>query len=953
MTRINLDFHPTELVKQITKRIPRSLPYYNNGDLETDADDPIVTELMKLRPHSSRLIISNILYNEEIVQYSAKLQELLYLLLEEKELDDNIRINVENSLSELTTSLPALNQDDYRLNNNNNNNNVSEPPTKKSKLQQNLPTPVPSQLTFPNNYLSKILIDNFDSLLKFSTSYFNLSLASHITKYVVELIYLLNYWEVIHLVYLNSNIINFLQLLDFEIVNGSFGPIVRPPENYLSDIMLQGLQYPYPYPFYNYSYHSFNSHVEEQKFRKISIIPYVDITLKNVDEPVQRKKRGRGRKAKNPLPKKEDNNPAIHNTEIQHPEVAKQATGKDEEPTAEASRTVSEVSEDEMEKQPQPKTSVKSSILSVTSVMNPSAINTEAVPVAIDAGKMSRVGGLASSTATPPTDTVSNADINPPSSYATQSGQALPKIGEFASSKQGSHFSVPRNDAFVNKTANLSISPISGHDYSTTNPYASYPYSQSSYQHQHQRHDKNKISLSQNSNPNTIPTIQPPNEMFVSGPQPELNYRNPSQDRSDNQSRLDHHSNLSAFHGVSPIANYQSETSNILPSIDRLTNNPTSQTGFSDIGHYPKRPSFGNSPTVGAFATRHNSTSKQHDHHLDQSILQSKESTSSQNYENKRENASRAGSQSIASEFPQRKISVEGRISDVDGASGAQNHLSAEEKAKKSKSGVIHQCHLLDAGSLEECSKIFYGKNELLRHQEFVHATKKKIYKCIYCARMGAKVQSYPRHDSLARHIRRKHGITGKENKMAVNYAKENVEIIDPDQLITKQHDFQEPVVSDSQGVFLPPKEGASQQQKSSQYQQEQPQFEQKLPLLPPQQQQYSDPIRFEKPAGIPQFMSKFGESGTQLPSLQLYSLGVSQRQPSTTYLSRYNTQPTQPQEIHKYDNPIPTVSLPVGSVPMRRPLPLEGKNTDNSSYYILANQSQSPSDMLEQPKKD
>ena len=84
MTTINLDFHPTELVKRITKRIPRSLPYYNNGDLEADSDDPIVAELMKLRPHSSRFIISNVLYNEEIVQYSAKLQELLYLLLEEK-----------------------------------------------------------------------------------------------------------------------------------------------------------------------------------------------------------------------------------------------------------------------------------------------------------------------------------------------------------------------------------------------------------------------------------------------------------------------------------------------------------------------------------------------------------------------------------------------------------------------------------------------------------------------------------------------------------------------------------------------------------------------------------------------------------------------------------------------------------------------------------------------------
>ena len=154
-----------------------------------------------------------------------------------------------------------------------------------------------------------------------------------------------------------------------------------------------------------------------------------------------------------------------------------------------------------------------------------------------------------------------------------------------------------------------------------------------------------------------------------------------------------------------------------------------------------------------------------------------------------------------------------------------------------------------------------------MRHQEFVHATKKKIYKCIYCARIGAKVQSYPRHDSLARHIRRKHGITGKENKMAVNYAKENVEIIDPDQLITKQHDFQEPVVSESQVVFLPPKEVVPQQQKS-QYQQEPPQFDQKLPPLPPQQQ-YPDPIRFEKPAGIPNSCQSLEKV---VPSCPLYN---------------------------------------------------------------------------------
>ena len=113
----------------------------------------------------------------------------------------------------------------------------------------------------------------------------------------------------------------------------------------------------------------------------------------------------------------------------------------------------------------------------------------------------------------------------------------------------------------------------------------------------------------------------------------------------------------------------------------------------------------------------------------------------------------------------------------------------------RKKSSVIHQCHLTDPSTLRRCLKIFYGKNELLRHQEFVHATKKKIYKCVYCAKSGSKVQSYPRHDSLARHIRRKHGVTGKENKMAVNYAKENVEVIDdPMELVTKMRSFNKPL---------------------------------------------------------------------------------------------------------------------------------------------------------------
>lgn len=54
----------------------------------------------------------------------------------------------------------------------------------------------------------------------------------------------------------------------------------------------------------------------------------MDITLKNVEEPVQKKKRGRGRKAKNALPNREDNDPATHIVKTQHPDVSKQGIEK-------------------------------------------------------------------------------------------------------------------------------------------------------------------------------------------------------------------------------------------------------------------------------------------------------------------------------------------------------------------------------------------------------------------------------------------------------------------------------------------------------------------------------------------------------------------------------------------------------------------------------------------------
>lgn len=123
------------------------------------------------------------------------------------------------------------------------------------------------------------------------------------------------------------------------------------------------------------------------------------------------------------------------------------------------------------------------------------------------------------------------------------------------------------------------------------------------------------------------------------------------------------------------------------------------------------------------------------------------------------------------------------RIRNVEGVkiipSTFEKVLQDAEKKGLARLTQLHQCRLEDPATKRPCLKIFYGKNELQRHQEFVHATKKKIYRCAYCEDEGNSDQCYPRHDSLARHIRRKHGITGKENKIAVQLAKQKADYMD------------------------------------------------------------------------------------------------------------------------------------------------------------------------------
>lgn len=332
------NLHPAALIRNIVKRIPRNLPYYGNTRVRIDKIDPITNELLKLRPHGSLLKITKVV-EDHVSLYSAKLQELLYLVLDEPNLDDNARIKIEQSLSDLLSYLPRVSNKDYNEFKNDNNGNIKNNNTntntdnknnnrdnknsnskdnknnsldnqsnkRKSsddsnaeesvncRLKHNIPYPEKQELfpTYPADYLSKILLDNYFALTRVSTSYFNLSLSSVVTKYIVELIYQLNYWEVVHLAHMIPEIQDFLQLIGFEVVSTSFGPIVRPPENYLEDKMLQGLQYPFPYPFYNYSYHSFDPDVGKRKMELVRITPYIDITLKNTDLPPVKKKRGR------------------------------------------------------------------------------------------------------------------------------------------------------------------------------------------------------------------------------------------------------------------------------------------------------------------------------------------------------------------------------------------------------------------------------------------------------------------------------------------------------------------------------------------------------------------------------------------------------------------------------------------------------------------------------------
>ncbi|RLV93652.1 Sterol esterase TGL1 [Spathaspora sp. JA1] len=698
MTTIPFDeLHPDALVRKISQRIPRSLPSFDNyyhapveaiSNSGAGKEDPIVKELQKLYPHKAGTVTYKLENHEEneIVIYSNKLQELLYLLVEEKHLDDNIRISIESSLFDMTCYLPDLQSLDSEP-------EIEQSDQKLSKRQktrkQNIVKPaIYSYCAYPNHYRSKIVIDNYEYLIKFSSTYFNLSLASHITKFMVELFYSLNYWEVVHLVYMNPSIIYFLKLCDFEIVETSFGPLIKPPENYLCDEMLSGLQYPFPYPFYNYSYHSFDSKVERDKFNSVKVSPYLDISLKQQDlEPVKKKKK-RGRK---PKVRVEENEPVVEEEEDDE-ELPGSKQEYETPPLEQSSQMKSQSQEVADEKD-------LSTTEEIQSVKEDS-VKQEPQPL-----------GYYSGISTP--ITLPSQSLNPHPQPEQSHMTGVPP---------------PPPPQVYGPTPSLAM-------YAMSRP-PQYPYYQ--YQQQHlppQQHatppQPQESGQFQGASPGQIVSQQsevPVQSEFQPGFNQRYEYRPGDALPSINKltdNRQDHPQQL-------PIFPFQNQ----LKFIPQSPNRAGSGSGVPSSGGAPLAPMSGSSisPTIGS--PQSTLVGSPHD-----------------------------GESNIHSLLDP----------------GSSSYI-IDDKGKK-KPGVIHQCHLTDPATMSKCLKIFYGKNELLRHQEFVHATKKKIYKCIYCSRTGAKVQSYPRHDSLARHIRRKHGVTGKENKLAVNYAKENVEIIDESQV--------------------------------------------------------------------------------------------------------------------------------------------------------------------------
>lgn len=108
--------------------------------------------------------------------------------------------------------------------------------------------------------------------------------------------------------------------------------------------------------------------------------------------------------------------------------------------------------------------------------------------------------------------------------------------------------------------------------------------------------------------------------------------------------------------------------------------------------------------------------------------------------------------------------------------------IKASNKSSNYDPDVVHECQLPSPDEPDKlCLRQFSRKYELIRHQETVHSKKKKLFKCYVCVKQNPSIgpRIFTRHDTLAKHIRVNHKISGREAKAEVAFSKKHAEVVE------------------------------------------------------------------------------------------------------------------------------------------------------------------------------
>lgn len=112
-----------------------------------------------------------------------------------------------------------------------------------------------------------------------------------------------------------------------------------------------------------------------------------------------------------------------------------------------------------------------------------------------------------------------------------------------------------------------------------------------------------------------------------------------------------------------------------------------------------------------------------------------------------------------------------------------EDYCSPLEHSRSTKIST-NDGHYDKSSTCQICLKQFSRPYDLVRHENTVHATKKKIFRCVICEDRlhggpgNGKSKTFSRADALTRHVKMKHGLEGNNATNLVNDAKENVEYV-------------------------------------------------------------------------------------------------------------------------------------------------------------------------------